>query len=82
MAKDKNDERAERAAAVLEQYKTDMGERYHRDESEIVDLVTDLLHLAEMLNRSTKEDDAAQGIIDMALMHFRAETTNRHAKGE
>jgi len=49
---------------------------------DVVDLITDLLHLAEAMQPSTATDDAAQGVIDSALNHFRAETRNQHAKGE
>jgi hypothetical protein len=65
-----NETRADRALAALEQYVTAKGEVFEESSSEIVDLITDLLHLTVRLDQG---DDPVESALRLAQMHFEAE---------
>lgn len=70
MTKPTNDERAARAQAALRQYIEAKSEPFEDNTSEIIDLITDLLHYAEQI---AQDDDAADSALFLAKMHFEAE---------
>lgn len=67
---DRNEARAKRAADALYGYVIAKGEVYEESSSEIVDLITDLLHLAIRLDQG---DDPVGSALRLAQMHFEAE---------
>ena len=67
-----NEQRAHRAYAALLGYLDSKREVFEGSSSEIVDLVTDLLHLAA---RWDQGDDPIGSTLRLAVMHFEAEQT-------
>jgi len=65
-----NETRAERARNALEAYIEAKGEAFENSSSEIVDLIADLLHLAE---RTDEGDDPIDSTLRLAKMHYEAE---------
>ena len=72
-----NELRADRALAALEYYIAIKGEVFENSSSEIVDLVTDLLHLTA---RNAKGDDPVERTLWLARMHFDAEQCEPEAE--
>jgi hypothetical protein len=71
--KNDNELRAKRAAEALYGYVKAKSEVYEESSSEIVDLITDLLHLIVKLNEG---DDPVESTLRLAQMHFEAEQNN------
>ena len=65
-----NEARAKRAADAVYAYVKAKGEDYEESSSEIVDLMTDLLHLTIRLDEG---DDPIESTLRLAQMHFEAE---------
>ena len=65
-----NEARAKRAADAVYGYIKAKGETYEESSSEIVDLMTDLLHLAIKLDEGI---DPVESTLRLAQMHFEAE---------
>ena len=63
-----NQDCAERARHALQAYVESKGERFENNSSEIIDLITDLLHLAADL-----DEDPIADVLRMARMHYEAE---------
>jgi hypothetical protein len=78
MTKPTNDERAARAQAALRQYIEAKAEPFEDNTSEIIDLITDLLHYAEHI---ALDDDAADSALFLAKMHFEAELAEAEESG-
>lgn len=68
-----NEIRAKRAADAVYEYVKAKGEVYEESSSEVVDLITDLLHLVVKLDQG---DDPVEGTVRLAQMHFEAELTD------
>jgi hypothetical protein len=65
-----NEIRADRAHEALRFYVKAKGEMFEESSSEIVDLITDLLHLTARIDEG---DDPVESTVRLALMHFEAE---------
>jgi len=65
-----NEACAKRAAEAVYQYVKAKGVVYEESSSEVVDLITDLLHLAVKLDQG---DDPLDSTLSLARMHFDAE---------
>lgn len=65
-----NERRAARAYAALRDYVVAKGEMFEESSSEIVDLITDLLHLAAKWDLG---DDPIDSALRLAKLHFEAE---------
>lgn len=65
-----NEARAKRAADAVYQYVKAKGEAYEESSSEVVDLITDLLHLTLKLDQG---DEPIDSTLRLARMHFDAE---------
>lgn len=66
-----NERRAQRAADALYGYVKAKGEVYEESSSEVVDLITDLLHFVVKLDQG---DDPIESALRLARLHFEAET--------
>jgi hypothetical protein len=69
-----NEARAKRAADAVYQYVKAKGEAYEESSSEVVDLITDLLHLAAKLDQG---DEPVESTLHLARMHFDAERSEQ-----
>jgi hypothetical protein len=65
-----NECRADRALTALEHYVVAKGDVLEKSSTEIVDLITDLLHLAARIDEG---HDPVESTVHLALMHFEAE---------
>jgi hypothetical protein len=65
-----NERRADRALTALEHYVAAKGEVFENSSSEIVDLITDLMHLTARIDEG---DDPVESTLRLARMHFEAE---------
>jgi hypothetical protein len=74
LATNNNDARAKRAADAVYEYVKAKGETYEESSSEVVDLITDLLHLVLKLDQG---DDPVESTLRLAQMHFEAEQQER-----
>lgn len=68
-----NDERAERAHEALMSYVQAKGDVLEENNSEIGDLIADLLHLARKWNELNNEDESVEQVIRLGKMHYDAE---------
>jgi hypothetical protein len=68
-----NEACARRAEIAQQNYMGDRGEAYEASNSEIADLIADLLHLAASLDQG---EDAVESSLRLARMHFDAEHGN------
>lgn len=71
-----NTERANRGRITVERYKEGMGEAFEGDSSEIVDLITDLLHY---LHEVDLGDDPVESTLRLAQSHYEAEKVEEEA---
>lgn len=65
-----NDERARRADRALRAYIEAKGDDFESNSTEIVDLITDLLHLTNWYDEG---DDPIDSTLRLAKMHYEAE---------
>jgi len=75
----RNNVRAERAHAALEQYVLAKGEVFENSSSEITDLITDLLHLTVRIDQG---DNPVESTLMLARMNFEAEHVNHEGIDE
>ena len=68
-----NDTRAERAKSALQSYVEAKGEVFESSDSEIAELIADLLHLAV---RTEEGEEAVERCLRLARIHFDAEHDN------
>jgi hypothetical protein len=76
MTEPTNAARAQRAQTALQHYIEAKAEAFENSSSEIVDLITDLLHLTARLDEG---DDPIESTLRLAQMHFDAETDEQGA---
>lgn len=79
--KDRLVQRRQHAHKALAAYLGDKNEKPTQEDKydQIVDCITDLMHLAEMIKPSSKEHNTGEYMARVCLMHFRAETDNELA---
>jgi hypothetical protein len=76
MSEPTNASRAESAERALRSHVEAKGEKFDLSSSEIVDLITDLLHLAARIDQG---DDPIESALRRARMHFEAENEEETA---
>jgi hypothetical protein len=70
-----NATRAKRAENALRFYIEAIGEVFENSSSEVADLIADLLHLATTMDGGETEDESTvQAVLDLAQLHYEAET--------